>query len=710
MQDTIQHMIIDDVLWNTTTYDMVYPCFSWEFFAQPGFITGTEAVMITEIGFDWTDEWIEITNTTSTDIEHTLVLSWVKSKPLVLTWLFIPAYSSIVIADSASFMTWDMYIITWQWLSIPDTTWFTIDLVSSQWVLYDTVSFTQWVVLSIPNNYSLDTILLYTWDQPYTHWYISNWYTINLLSWYYGTPWVAFCGDITTWDGNTTSDLDLWGDNQQFTGTDSSEYSGESIDEPQQNTWTTNWVVTFTTGTTTTTGIANTVTGTTSTTTNNSWTSNNPDQQTTQDTPANHQLSHWDSCVLSEIHAVSDLLPEYIEIYCDRSMSWDITIIWLGTSTTIKKFHLQLTTGQHLIVTSSLSWFIYTWNILLLPWISLLDGGEQLAIQRPYKFYTWEIYTGYITYPTLQKWESYYPTCSMSWANCLPKNIPTPWYSQYYTDIYYPYLPTKTVYQTVSSSTTSSSTSSSSTYYQDLYKKRKEAAQIHEKTIAELKKSVKNSTIWTWNIAKIAPKSTTTSKTSSKSTSTSSSSSKTNQLKSTTSKSTNTTTKTTSKITPKATSKNTATTKSTSTSTKTATPKAKTVSTTSKAYILLTNEHKIYKAYADFIHKYLKSHLYTQYDSLQLSAVQSLLKKSLQTAKQNRTILSYSWWQEISIFDFSTQRQKTTSSNKNSLDIFAKNTYPLFSKFVQGKEKISNIPILTLYTQYFIWKKLLVDI
>ncbi len=198
-----------------------------------------------------------------------------------------------------------------------------------------------------------------------------------------------------------------------------------------------------------------------------------------------------------------------------------------------------------------------------------------------------------------------------------------------YNTLYQPYFPTKTVYQTNAVTSSTSSTTATSTYYQDLYKKRKDTASNHEKTISDLKKTIttlNKQLAKTMTGALTKPQSTPTTKNTTKITTPKS------PVKSTTTASKASTTKTT---TPKSTTAKT-TTKST-----TSTPKAKTVSTTSKAYLLLTNEHKLYKSYIDFLHGYLKSHLYTQYDTLKISAVQSLLKKSLQTAKQNRTILTY---------------------------------------------------------------------
>jgi predicted ribosome quality control (RQC) complex YloA/Tae2 family protein len=64
------------------------------------------------------------------------------------------------------------------------------------------------------------------------------------------------------------------------------------------------------------------------------------------------------------------------------------------------------------------------------------------------------------------------------------------------------------------------------------------------------------------------------------------------------------------------------------------TPKAKTVSTTSKAYKLLVDEHRVYKSYIDFLHDYLQKHLFTQYKTLKIPTVESLLKKSLQAIKK----------------------------------------------------------------------------
>ena len=679
----------------------------------------TSPVIITEIWFDGTDERIELTNIAPYDIVDTLSISWAKSKLLTLTWIQIPSYTSLILADSASMITWDILLITWLWLSLPDTTGFSLTLTNSDQSIWDSITLDPEMIQNTPNGYSViltPSFDAFLWNTSRLQ--ATIWQNIHIISPTVANPWVFYCHypslEVydTTWENpdwsnswnisitwSNSSGGFLWLSSWQDTTDDTAE------DISTNNTWYQSWDVILWQDEENSSTLPNNST---------SWsTDNNSISGNILQTWLNNTSFSWwtltPSCAISEIHSVVDVLPEYIEIYCTKPTSGSLIIVWLATSTTTKTIPIHLQTWWHMIVTSSLSWFVDTGWLFLLPWISLRDDWEELTMRWP------DTTTSSITYTSIQKWQSYYPWC-VSWymtgifaapifadtddlsISCTNPTLPTPWYTMVYNTLYQPYFPTKTVYQTNTVTSSTASTTSTSTYYQDLYKKRKDTATSHEKTISDLKK-----TITTLN--KQVAKTTTGSLTKPQSTSTIKNTMKTttpkSPVKSTTTASKASTTKTT---TPKSTTAKT-TTKST-----TSTPKAKTVSTTSKAYILLTNEHKLYKSYIDFLHGYLKSHLYTQYDTLKISAVQSLLKKSLQTAKQNRTILTYTWWQEISIFDLSAQWQKIWSSEKKSLDQFGRHGYEILSKIVQSKRNIEWIPFLATYLTYNRWKTSLMDI
>lgn len=319
-------------------------------------------------------------------------------------------------------------------------------------------------------------------------------------------------------------------------------------------------------------------------------------------------------CVISEIHPTTDTYPEYIELLCSTPFSGIIKTMGIGVWETNKDISIS-TNGWYWIVSSSTG-VASSFNTTLITSMSLRDGWETITLSLS------GFYTGFVTFPEIPSGKSFYPLCWTS--GCI--GLSSPGFDEKYLSgfvvwpISFPSHPT---------TTTSSSTS---TYYQDLYNKRKSTAESYKTENSTLKKE---QTRITKELTTLQKKTATTD----------------------TKKTIVTTTKaaTIKSTTPKTQVK--APTKSTTQAkTATTTKKTPTVSTTSKAYIKLVDEHKLYKNYISFVDSYLKSRLYTQYSTLWLSKIQSLLANSLKAISKQNYILSLSWsttW--ISVFDFNEQ-------------------------------------------------------
>ncbi len=91
------------------------------------------SLVITEVSFDGTDEWIEITNFSDTNFSGNLLISWVKATPLFFSGFFLASGNSIVLWDSLSMIV-DKSVIyaSWLWFNISDSQAITISLRSWQ--------------------------------------------------------------------------------------------------------------------------------------------------------------------------------------------------------------------------------------------------------------------------------------------------------------------------------------------------------------------------------------------------------------------------------------------------------------------------------------------------------------------------------------------------------------------------------------------------
>ena len=137
---------------------------------------------ITEVFVDWSDEWVEISNIWSDTFVWSLILSGVKSTPLLISTTTIPWLSSLVIGDNLSMLSTfaTIQVLTWRWLSLWDTS--PIDIVLSQWnTVFDTFFVSGSLVQSMDNTMTSFQKLWNGWWfdvlatlSPFSSWVISD--------------------------------------------------------------------------------------------------------------------------------------------------------------------------------------------------------------------------------------------------------------------------------------------------------------------------------------------------------------------------------------------------------------------------------------------------------------------------------------------------------------------------------------------------------
>jgi hypothetical protein len=352
------------------------------------------------------------------------------------------------------------------------------------------------------------------------------------------------------------------------------------------------------------------------------------------------------SCQLTEVYSQNDEFPEYVELYCPTWFSGDIMLQWLWVSSASKVLYWPLA-SWFTIVTSSSTGFLYTWNVRIVEWISLRDDWEAISL-----FSTWYI-TALYTFPAHPSTQSFYPLCGAT--GCFVS--PSPGFPhEYYQRFALPAPVCVATNQTASTAAQPTSTpSAKESYYMWLYEKRKATATGHAKTISTLKADQKKTTSTITALQK-----------------------KIATLEAQLSKAKATTV-------PKSASSKTTTSKSlsapkTTTTTSTA-PKAWTISKSSKGYIKLVDEHTFYKWYIDYLHAFLKSHLYTQYKTLWIESMQKNFAKWLAAIRQQKYTMEVGSWQNISSFE----SYVVQGSWGNDLTGYNPNKSPITMKIIYKK-------------------------
>lgn len=539
------------------------------------------SLAVSEVWFDGTVERIEITNMWYEIYSWNITISGVKATPLVV-WVQLSPMESVLVWDGMEAIWSGVYAIRSQWLSISDSTWFTVTI---QWdfdVFYS-YSFDKSFVASQPNQTSMWATR--SWSQqrrettPEAH---------TLIVWYpyRATPGYVFCVSQLFDDGGedeSVGDGDFWGDQYGWdvwlTGDVSLTWDAlltwdaehEPIDDKDREI---------------------------------------PIELPIQPLPLLGPTPLW--CLLTEIYSRNDEFPEYIELYCPTWFSGDMQIQWLWVGSATKTLHGPLSPG-FTVLASSFTWFLYTGNVRIVEWLSLRDDGEVISLLS-----SWFI-TAIYNFPTHPANKSYYPLCNTTWCFVSP----SPWFPHEY---YQKYMPPAPVCESLSSMSTSSpatsktttasvataqKTSSKENYYRWLYEKRKATATWHAKTISwlrsEQKKAISTITALQKKIVTLEA-----------------------QIEAV---------KTSAPKTTK----------------KTATPPKSTwwtISKTSKSYITMVDENKYYKWYVDYLHWFLKKHLYTQHKTLWIDALQKNFAKWLASIRKQEYEITTSWWANISVFEY----------------------------------------------------------
>jgi len=383
---------------------------------------------ITEVFYDGSDEWIEIFNLWDSSFSGSLILSWAKTANINLNNILISSSWFILVWDEWQNILDKTYFYSWYSLSISDTKEISIDLLE-HWQLLDNFSVSSNLVLQY-NNYNTSFEKILSWfsllltavnlDRVYNFsspWQANPWkiysysWTIpdnwdvdgsNILSWDILT-WDSFTGNGFTWSLswdwivhtwnviydtvysylNCKISKSHWSYSWDKYFTDFSVNSIDSLfcDYPYAQSWFLNSIIVWT------------------------WCNVSLDLGSWENLIDFHIYSWWQllcsnsyvlnntfftreiiltwgicngenisSLIITEVNPIDSQLPEYLELQSLWNYSWDIEIIWLWRWSISKKFSLNLASGQYLIITDTMSGFLYTWDIMLISGISISDN------------------------------------------------------------------------------------------------------------------------------------------------------------------------------------------------------------------------------------------------------------------------------------------------------------------------------------------------
>jgi len=73
-------------------------------------------------------------------------------------------------------------------------------------------------------------------------------------------------------------------------------------------------------------------------------------------------------------------LDEYIQIVAHKPFSGYVDILGAGVSSGVVRIRVNMYSGEHLIVTDDVAGMQTTWQIILLPSITLTNGGEVIQL------------------------------------------------------------------------------------------------------------------------------------------------------------------------------------------------------------------------------------------------------------------------------------------------------------------------------------------
>lgn len=318
-------------------------------------------LIISEVYFAGTDEWIELYNPIDADFSGNITISWAKSSNLILNNIRVPKNDFILLGDNLSDLI-DRSKIIWTWLglSISDTLNLSIKLIYS-WSIIDEISAdatTIWILKSKPSSL-----------QKINSWWIylttsESDYMFNITGWKFANPWAIYTIPTLPWTWSET------------TGTNSTWF----IDT---------WVV---------------ITWTILTGTNNTGFSLTGDCSTLND-----------SIRVTEIFAWNEKFSPYIELYAEQNFSWKI---FFSGSLLTQGFTIDINIDrwQNTIVTATANWWLSTSTKIVNISLSLALYSGSLFLSRQ----NWQLLDN-LEMKGLQTWESIYFSYQSGCVNHLEK-------------------------------------------------------------------------------------------------------------------------------------------------------------------------------------------------------------------------------------------------------------------------------------------------
>ena len=145
-------------------------------------------LIISEVFFDWLNEWIEIYNVWSTAFSWNIMISWASASAKTINNLIILPQEIKIFADSNI----DSIVDTWcvfqnnMWFNISDTQSISIQIIYS-WEVVDSFNVSNIVVSSLPNKVSLHRFVDSLSISP-----VDLAYSTNTSSQFKANPWFVF--------------------------------------------------------------------------------------------------------------------------------------------------------------------------------------------------------------------------------------------------------------------------------------------------------------------------------------------------------------------------------------------------------------------------------------------------------------------------------------------------------------------------------------
>jgi hypothetical protein len=339
------------------------------------------SLKITEVYFDWSDEFIWIFNETNKQFFWNIIISWAKSSNIKLNNIQINSQQELLVWDDGNMLSWlnldysgiKLFVSDTKSINIKLLSWndlldkFQVDSDKVKQLNNKKTSFEKiysgwvWIIQAVHQSINVKT------------WYIANPWFVKVLSWNINVTWnsqtkkivqtkVLNCeiklkniswevyNFIYTW--NFFLSWNNWLKNNIFV----SYWQNLSI---LINTWNTliQWV----------------------------WQDLSWNICTWNYFVSNIQeiikdnIFTW-TLKINEIHPNEDnIFNEYVELKSIWNISWDYIFSWFSSSNHKFSVHLNLYSWNIIVFAKSFSWFKYTWNVILEN-LSLKDNWENLQI------------------------------------------------------------------------------------------------------------------------------------------------------------------------------------------------------------------------------------------------------------------------------------------------------------------------------------------